>query len=104
MPHPQVAEGESLWGNQNVFPCKISSFSIKKKSYDYKEINSVEYNEGYNEKHPIIDTIIPYYKDAQPIFVRSGFNIGGHTGIGSINGGSLVLFICNSDCLKCIEN
>ena len=76
----------------------------KKKSYDYEQINSIEYNKGYNEIHPIIDTIIPYYKNAQPIFVRSGFNIGGHTGIGSINGGSLVLFICNNDCLKCIEN
>ena len=76
----------------------------KKKSYNYDCINSIEYNKGYNEKHPIIDTITPYYKNAQPIFVRSGFNIGGHTGIGSINGGSLVLFICNNNCLKCNKN
>ena len=75
----------------------------KSKQYNYKKINSIEYNSSYNEKHPIIDTIQPYYKNVQPIFVRDNMNVGGHEGIGSINGGSIVIFICNSNCPKCKE-
>ena len=73
----------------------------RSKHYDYTEVNSVEYNKHYNEKYPIIDTLEPYYINANRIFIRKGFNIGGHEGIGSLNGGSQMLFICNPDCVKC---
>ena len=73
-----------------------------KKTYRYKKTQSIEYNKEYNEKYPIIDTIEPYYKNANRIFIRKGFNIGGHTGIGTMNGGSQMLFICD-DCKKCTK-
>lgn len=73
----------------------------RSKHYDYDKINSIEYNKEYNEKHPIIDTIEPYYKNTNRIFIRKGFNIGGHEGIGTLNGGSQMLFICNTDCKEC---
>ena len=72
-----------------------------KKYYNYKKVGLVEYNRAYNEKYPIIDTIEPLYKNCNRIFIRKNLTVGGHEGIGSINGGSQVLFICNHDCKEC---
>ena len=71
------------------------------KVWNYKKTQSVEYNPEYNEKHPVIDTIIVLYKNANPILVRSGFSINGHDKIGFCNGGSQVWFECSDTCIKC---
>jgi len=73
----------------------------RKKVFNYKKVLSIEYNEPYNEKYPVIDTLLPYYKNVNPIFIRE-YIIGGHKIIGSINGGSLVVDIHDiPNCDKC---
>ncbi|MHC4927939.1 MAG: hypothetical protein ACYTER_11580, partial [Planctomycetota bacterium] len=54
----------------------------KTKVWDYKKTQSVEYNPKYNEKYPVIDTITPFYKNANRILVRTGYKINGHDKIG----------------------
>ena len=73
----------------------------KVKTYNYKKVDSIEYNKAYNEKHPIIDTIIGYYKNTNPIFVRTNYKINGHDKIGICTGGSKLWFECSDDCIKC---
>ncbi len=73
----------------------------KKKKWNYKKVQSVEYNKEYNEKHPVIDTVTPLYKNANRIFIRR-FEIGGHSVIGEINGGSKTVIIHDfPNCGKC---
>ena len=73
----------------------------RKKCWDYEKVMHIDYNEPYNEKYPIIDTLLPYYKNVNPIFIRE-YIIGGHKIIGSINGGSLVVDIHDiPNCEKC---
>ena len=73
-----------------------------KKQHPYKKTQSIEYNTKYNEKHPIIDTIQPYYKNANLIFVRAGYKINGHDKIGVCTGGSQLWFECSDTCKKCL--
>ena len=73
----------------------------KVKTYNYKKVDSIEYNKAYNEKHPVIDTILGYYKNANPILVRGNYKINGHNKIGICTGGSKLWFECSDDCIKC---
>ena len=73
----------------------------KNKQWDYKETQLVEYNKEYNERHPVIDTIEGYYKNANRILVRSNYKIQGHDKIGVATGGSQLWFTCSDECLKC---
>lgn len=63
------------------------------KTWDHKKTQSSDYNPEYNEKHKVIDTVIPLYENATPILIRDGFNIGGHAVIGSMDGGGRNIFI-----------
>ena len=65
----------------------------KVKTYNYK---------AYNEKHPVIDTILGYYKNTNPILVRGNYKINGHDKIGVCTGGSQLWFTCSDDCKKCL--
>lgn len=71
------------------------------KFWDYKKTQSIEYNPEYDEKYPVIDTIIGFYKNANPILVRSGYKIDGHDKIGVCTGGSQLWFECSDNCVKC---
>ena len=71
------------------------------KTYNYKKVNSIEYNPSFNEEHPIIDTLTPYYKNTNPIYFRT-FTVAGHTIIGELNGGSRTILIHDlPNCKKC---
>ena len=74
----------------------------KSKVWDYKKVDSIEYNKAYNEKHPVIDTILGYYKNTNPILVRGNYKINGHNKIGVCTGGSQLWFTCSDDCKKCL--
>ena len=79
----------------------IIAILTKQKNWNYEKTSSNEYNKEFVEKHPCIDTIIPYYKNVQPIFIRK-FTIGGHAVIGEINGGSRNIIIHDiPNCEKC---
>lgn len=75
----------------------------KAKIWDYEKIKSIEYNPEYNEKFPVIDTITPFYKNANRILVRTGFKIQGHDKIGVCTGGSQLWFECSDTCKKCLS-
>ncbi len=76
----------------------------KRKIWNYKKVNSIEYNQGYNERHPITDTIEALYKNVNennPIKFRK-FNVQGHTVFGEANGGSRISLIhITLECDKC---
>ena len=74
----------------------------KVKTWNYSKTNSIEYNQAYNEKHPVIDTIIGYYKNTNRILVRGNYKINGHDKIGVCTGGSQLWFECSDTCKKCI--
>ena len=75
----------------------------RQKQWNYQKVKLVEYNEGYNERHPVIDTIEGYYKNANRILVRSNYKIQGHDKIGVATGGSQLWFTCSDDCKKCLS-
>ena len=74
------------------------------KIWNYKKTKSIEYNKGYNEKYPVIDTLPTLYKNVNrnnPIKIRR-FVIDGHSVSGEINGGSRVLTVHDiPNCVKC---
>jgi hypothetical protein len=74
----------------------------RKKQWDYDKVKLIEYNEEFNEKYPVIDTIKGLYKNTRPILVRSGFKIQGHDKIGVATGGSQLWFECSDTCRKCL--
>ena len=74
----------------------------RQKEWNYDRVKLVEYNEEFNEKHPVIDTIRGLYKNTNPILVRSGFKIQGHDKIGVCTGGAQLYFECSDTCKKCI--
>ena len=73
-------------------------------NWDYKKVQSIEYNPTYNEKYPVIDTIEVLYKNINannPIKIRK-FVIDGHSVSGEINGGSRNIIVHNiPNCKKC---
>ena len=73
----------------------------RQKEWNYDRVKSIEYNEEFNERHPVIDTIEGYYKNANRILVRSNYKIQGHNKIGVATGGSQLWFTCSDECLKC---
>ena len=71
------------------------------KHWDYERIHKMDYNEGYNENHKPIDTVLTYYKNTKPIVFRK-FIIDGHSVIGELNGGSRSYIIHDlPNCEKC---
>ena len=76
----------------------------KNKIWNYKQKQSIEYNEEYNEKYPVIDTLSTLYKNINennPIKIRR-FVIDGHSVSGEINGGSRVITVHDiPNCEKC---
>ena len=75
----------------------------REKQWNYQKVKLIEYNKGYNERHPVIDTIEGYYKNANRILVRSNYKIQGHDKIGVCTGGSQLWFTCSDTCKKCLS-
>ena len=76
------------------------------KVWNYKKIQSVEYNPSYNEKFPVSDVLEALYENINknnPIKLRKFEGVlKGHTLFGEANGGSrLSLIHIDSECPKC---